>query len=198
MTISGDVQASVDASGNSYTTAISNDTLTNSDFLTLMLEELKQQDPTAPTDSNSMLQMQMQMSSIETNTATIAAMESLQNSFAQMSLANASNMIGKIVETGEISDAGITKGWQVSAIESIDGELYVTGYEILGFHPDTGQLVFDSTPKTIAYDSITRVNEGFDMSGSAPDTDTDNSTDEEGSTDSENSTEGDSSESAQA
>ncbi len=186
-TISNDIQASVDASGNSYTTAVSNDTLTNSDFLTLMLEELRQQDPTEPTDTNSMLEMQMQMSNIETNTQTIKAMESLQNSFAQMSLANASNMIGKVVETGEISDTGIIKGWQVSAIESIDGGLYVTGYEILGFNPETGEIAYSSTPTTISYDNITRINEGFDIGNGG--SNSEDSTTEDGAENEENSSE---------
>ena len=38
--------------GNSYTTAISNDKLTNDDFLKLLLEEMKMQDPTNPMDSS--------------------------------------------------------------------------------------------------------------------------------------------------
>ena len=77
------VNTVVDANGNTYTSAVSNDKLTNSDFLKLMLEELKLQDPTKPMDSSQMMQNQMQMSTIETNTATIEAMKSLQNSFGK-------------------------------------------------------------------------------------------------------------------
>ncbi len=58
---------SVGADGNSYTTGVSNDKLTNDDFLKLMLTELKYQDPTKPMDSASMMDSQLQMSSIETN-----------------------------------------------------------------------------------------------------------------------------------
>ncbi|PKN14930.1 MAG: hypothetical protein CVU67_03090, partial [Deltaproteobacteria bacterium HGW-Deltaproteobacteria-24] len=52
------VNTVVDASGNTYTSAVSNDKLTNSDFLKLMLEELKLQDPTKPMDSSQMMQNQ--------------------------------------------------------------------------------------------------------------------------------------------
>ena len=64
------ITGSTGVDGNSYTTAVSNDKLTNEDFLNLMLEEMKMQDPTSPMDSSSMLSSQMQMSSIETNLAT--------------------------------------------------------------------------------------------------------------------------------
>ncbi|MDZ7819063.1 MAG: flagellar hook capping FlgD N-terminal domain-containing protein [Aliarcobacter sp.] len=47
------VNSSVGIDGNSYTSAISNDQLTNDDFLKLMIQELKLQDPTKPMDSAS-------------------------------------------------------------------------------------------------------------------------------------------------
>ena len=73
-------QTKVDDYGNSYTTRISNDNLTNEDFLTLLLEEMKHQDPTSPMDSNRMLDTQMQMSNIQTNLELAKSMESLQAS----------------------------------------------------------------------------------------------------------------------
>ena len=41
-----EVNSSVGIDGNSYTTAISNDKLSNDDFLKLMIQELTLQDPT--------------------------------------------------------------------------------------------------------------------------------------------------------
>ncbi len=88
-------QSDVDAFGNSYTTKISNDNLTNEDFLTLLLEEMKQQDPTSPMDSNRMLDTQMQMSNIQTNLDLAKSMESLQTSYSLSALSTAANVIGK-------------------------------------------------------------------------------------------------------
>lgn len=154
------ISTSVDANGNAYTSAVSNDQLTNEDFLTLMLEELKLQDPTKPMDSAQMMDTQLQMSTLETNMATIDAMQSLQSSFAQTALANASNIIGQIVETGEISDTGVTKQFKVNSVESIDGTLYLEAYQIVGYNEETGQLLYNSEPTTIQYNSITRVMDG--------------------------------------
>ena len=61
------VNSNVGIDGNSYTSAISNDQLTNDDFLKLMIQELKLQDPTKPMDSQKMLSTQMQMSAMNTN-----------------------------------------------------------------------------------------------------------------------------------
>lgn len=154
------ISTSVDANGQSYTSAVSNDQLTNEDFLTLMLEELKLQDPTKPMDSASMMDSQMQMSTLETNMATVEAMQSLQNSFAQQTLANASNIIGQIVETGELSDTGVTKQFKVNSVESVDGSLYLEAYQIIGYNEETGQLLYNAEPTTIEYNSITRVMDG--------------------------------------
>jgi len=53
-----------DSYGNKYTQSVSNDSLTTNDFLKLMIEELKLQDPTKPMDSAKMLSTQMQMSTL--------------------------------------------------------------------------------------------------------------------------------------
>jgi len=125
------VSTSTGLDGNTYTSSISNDELTNDDFLTLMITELKMQDPTAPTDSSEMLQTQMQMSTISTNQEMVSAMESLQQSFSQTALTNASNVIGKNIEDGNISDTGINKAYTVTSVESVDGVVQVRAQEIL-------------------------------------------------------------------
>ena len=124
-------QGGTDAYGNSYTTNISNDKLTNQDFLTLMLAEMKMQDPTKPMDSAGMLDSQMQMSTIETNLQLAESMASLQSSFAQSTLSNAANVIGKNIEDGNVSDTGYNKAYKVRSVESKDGETFVTAQEIL-------------------------------------------------------------------
>lgn len=115
--------------GNAITTNISNDKLTNQDFLKLMLEQLKMQDPTKPMDSNQMLQNQMQMSTIETNQATIRAMESLQKSFSNVGLTTAASMMGRIIENGDMSEKGTPKRFLVDHVETDDGEVYVSAKE---------------------------------------------------------------------
>jgi len=117
--------------GNSYTSSVSNDQLTNQDFLKLMLEELKMQDPTKPMDSQQMLDTQMQMSSMNTNLKTIETMEKLASSFAQSNLSNAANVIGKNVEDGNIGENGVNKAYTVRSVENIDGEVNVKAQQIL-------------------------------------------------------------------
>lgn len=126
-----DTSSATDASGNSYTTSVSNDQLSNSDFLQLMLQELKLQDPTKPMDSQQMLSTQMQMSSIDTNQKLVESMEALKTSFTQSSLSNASSVIGKNIEDGNVSDTGINKAYTVTSVENVDGQVQVVAREIL-------------------------------------------------------------------
>lgn len=125
------VNTSKGVDGNSYTTAISNDKLTNDDFLRLMLEELKMQDPTKPMDSQRMLDSQMQMSNIETNLSLVKSMEALTTSYSQSALSNAANVIGKNIEDGNINQLGINKAYTVRSVVNENGQVTVKGQEIL-------------------------------------------------------------------
>lgn len=125
------VNTNVGMDGNSYTSSISNDQLTNDDFLKLMIQELKLQDPTKPMDSAKMLSTQMQMSTLSMNQEMIKAMQSIQTAFTQTALSNATGLIGKNIEDGNIGANGIPKAYTVTSIENIDGEVYVKAREIL-------------------------------------------------------------------
>jgi flagellar basal-body rod modification protein FlgD len=151
------VNSAVDASGNSYTTAISNDKLTNDDFLKLLLEEMKLQDPTKPMDSQRMLDSQLQMSSIETNLTTVEAMKSLQSSFSQMAVANASSLVNRIIENGEMSDEGIPKQFKISSVELNDGETNLIGYAIEGYDPETGEFTLAQDKSIINFNDIEKI-----------------------------------------
>lgn len=126
-----DAKSATDANGNAYTTSVSNDQLSNNDFLELMIQELKLQDPTKPMDSKQMLQTQMQMSSINTNQELASSMKALQATFAQSALSNASSVIGKNIEDGNINQNGINKAYTVHSVENINGEVQVRAKEIL-------------------------------------------------------------------
>ena len=141
-----EVNSSVGIDGNSYTTAISNDKLTNEDFLTLMIQQLKLQDPTKPMDSAEMLSTQMQMSSIDTNQEMIKAMQGMQTAFTQSSLSNASGIIGKNIEDGNVGTDGVSKAYTVRSVENVDGEIQVKAQEIL--YLEDRVIIPDSTDPT--------------------------------------------------
>lgn len=125
-------QTSTGVDGSSITTAVSNDQLTSEDFLRLMLEEMKMQDPTKPMDSQALMDSQLKMSTIESNMEMAEAMKSLQQSYAASALSTAANMIGHIVEDGSTNDQGLLKSYKVETVENKDGELYVNTREITG------------------------------------------------------------------
>lgn len=127
------VSSNVGVDGNSYTTGVSNDELTSEDFLTLMLTELSMQDPTKPMDSSSMLDNQLQLSTLDANISMTESMEALTASFSQTALSNSANIIGHIVEDGTFSEDGMPSQYKVTSVSSEDGEIYLKGYEILGY-----------------------------------------------------------------
>ncbi len=115
-----------------YTTADDPNKLTNNDFLELMLEEMKMQDPTKPMDSQQLMDSQLKMSTIESNMEMAEAMKSLQQSYAASALSTAANMIGHIVEDGSTNDDGLLKSYRVETVENQNGDLYVNVREIVG------------------------------------------------------------------
>ena len=126
--------SATDAYGNTYTTAVSNDELQSEDFITLMLTELKLQDPTNTVDSASMLSTQLQLSTLEANTATVDAMESLQSTFEQSALSSSAAIIGNIIENGDTDDDGNAKQYKVSSVSMNDGTISLTAYELTGYY----------------------------------------------------------------
>lgn len=125
------VSSAVGVDGNSYTTSVSNDQLTSNDFLKLMIQELKLQDPTKPMDSAQMLSTQMQMSTLNTNQEMIKAMQEMQTAYSQTALSNATGIIGKNIESGNVGEDGVTKAYTVRSIENVDGEIQVKAQQIL-------------------------------------------------------------------
>lgn len=125
---------STDAYGNTYTSSVSTEGLQSEDFITLMLTELQMQDPTNPVDSSSMMDSQLQLSTLEANMATVDAMEAMTETFQQSALSNAASLIGNIVETGETDDEGNNKQYQVSSVEGNDGTIYLTAHQLTGYY----------------------------------------------------------------
>lgn len=128
-----EVQSTVGIDGNSYTTAVSNDKLTNDDFLKLLLEEMKMQDPTEPMDSQRLMDSQLQMSTIQTNVDMSNAMTALQAAYSNSALSTASSLIGKVVEDGQLGDDGYVKSYKVQNVESLNGDLYVNVNQMIGY-----------------------------------------------------------------
>jgi len=163
--------SSVGVDGNSFTTSVSNDTLTSEDFLTLMLAELQQQDPTEPQDTAAILDSQMQLSTIQSNLEMTEAMASLQASYSNSALSTASNMIGHIIEDGSTDSAGTLRSYSVSTIENLDGELYVNAYELVGFtdglmNTETDELtLYDANGNIYENDTVTDYHLSLDADG---------------------------------
>ncbi|MDX4050600.1 flagellar hook capping FlgD N-terminal domain-containing protein [Aliarcobacter skirrowii] len=119
------VNSTTDSYGNQYTQSITNDQLTTNDFLKLMIEELKLQDPTKPMDSAKMLSTQMQMSTLNANMEMIKSLQAIQTAFNQNSLSTATGIIGKNIENGSVNEDGALRAFTVDSIEIIDGEIMV-------------------------------------------------------------------------
>ena len=157
--VDSNVTTGTDSYGNKYTQSVSNDSLTTNDFLKLMIEELKLQDPTKPMDSSKMLTTQMQMSTLNANMEMIKALQSIQTAFTQSSLSTATGVIGRIVENGSTNSDGESKKYIINSIEVKDGEAIVVAYETL--YTKYGIMVKDGDTedakyKAINYDNINR------------------------------------------
>ena len=134
-----------------YTTTATSSTLApsmqtaqqlNSEFMTLLMAQLQNQDPTNPVDSTQMLTQQAQFSSLE-------QMQSLnQNFVAMMAMQNvsqATNLIGKTV-SGTDSNTGATVSGKVTGIS------FATGNPVLNV------TLADNSVSSINLSSVTQVN----------------------------------------
>ncbi|PLY10426.1 MAG: hypothetical protein C0626_05460 [Arcobacter sp.] len=84
-------------------------------------------------------------------------MESLQNSFSQMALASATDVIGRIVEDGNMGQDGNPKSFQITSVESDEGKVIATGYQVIGYDSESGSLILAEDMSKIDYDNITKI-----------------------------------------
>ena len=162
--------SAVGLDGNSYTSNVSNDQLTNADFLTLMMEEMKMQDPTKPMDSAALMDSQLQMSSIQANQDMSAAMASLQNAYGASALSTAAGMIGHVIEDGSYGDDGVLNSYKVETIENRDGDLFVNARQMVGMvdaladsTDDNSLVIYDSDG--FIYDGETKTDNRVSLDG---------------------------------
>ena len=152
------VNSSTGIDGNSYTTAISNDKLTNDDFLKLLLEEMKMQDPTSPMDSQRMMDSQLQMSTIESNLNMSNSMTALQTAFTQSALSNSANMIGHTVEDGSVNSEGVTNSYRVGSVESDGTDIFLVGYAMTAYDSETETATYSTTKTLINMNDVKKIN----------------------------------------
>jgi len=89
--------------------------MTSGDFLKLMIQQLQQQDPLNPTDSNQLLTQMSQISTLQSNTQ---MQQNLQSMTLQQSIGSAGNLIGKMVQG--IDESGSNIQGQVTSVKVAD------------------------------------------------------------------------------
>jgi flagellar basal-body rod modification protein FlgD len=151
------VSSNVGLDGNSYTTSISNDKLTNDDFLKLLLEEMKMQDPTEPMDSDKLLDSQLQMSQIEANNDMSKAMQELSYSYKVSNLSTSANMINHVVEDGQLNDEGMASSYQVASVKQQDGEVVLLANKITAYDSETNEYTLESEFTEIPLLNVTKI-----------------------------------------
>jgi flagellar hook assembly protein FlgD len=117
-----------------------------------MLAEMKMQDPTKPMDSKSIMDGQMKMATIDANKKMAESMLKLQQAYANSSLSTAANMIGKVVENGEMNkETGLIRSFKVETVENKDNDLFVNVRELVGLKDKLVEVEGDKA-KSISYD----------------------------------------------
>lgn len=110
--------SSTTASSSSSSSSSNPNSLTMSDFLELMTTQLKNQNPTDPTDSSTFLNEMAQMSTVEGVTSMQSSLSTLSNSLLASSAISSANLVGKDVLAAATSST-YTSG------NSISGEVTV-------------------------------------------------------------------------
>ena len=102
--------------------------MTSGDFLKLMIQQLQQQDPLNPTDSNQLLTQMSQISTLQSNTT---MQQTLQDVTLQQSIGSAGNLIGKSVIG--LDDSGNTQTGIVTSVKIADKKVRLeldTGHDL--------------------------------------------------------------------
>ena len=111
---------SATVSNSNSTTSPGLNTLSSSDFMKLMIEQLSHQDPLNPTDSNQMLGQISQISTLQSNTQMTQSLSALT---LQQSIGSGGNLVGKTV-TG-ISTDGTSITGVVNGLKVMNNQVYL-------------------------------------------------------------------------
>jgi flagellar basal-body rod modification protein FlgD len=129
----------LNASPTDSTSSKSKTAYSSSDFMTILLAQLQNQDPMKPMDDTQMMSQMAQLNTLETMQTMSTLMTSMSNS-SQINLA--ASLIGKTV-TGTMSD----------------GKTTVTGV-VTGAQSSSGSLVLLVGDKEVPMDSLTAISNG--------------------------------------
>jgi flagellar basal-body rod modification protein FlgD len=105
-------------SGSSSTSLTSATTLGGTDFLTLMLAQLKNQDPTSPVDSNTFLSQLAELSEVQGITSLNTSFSALSSSLTSNQALQASSLLGHQALVAS-STATVAKGATVTGAVSV-------------------------------------------------------------------------------
>jgi len=134
----GTASATGSSSGTgSPTTAVAGATLGGTDFLTLMLAQLKNQDPTSPVDSNTFLTQLAQLSEVQGITSLNTSFGALSSSLSSSQALQASSLLGHQAQV-------ISSTANLAANGAITGAINVpqtTSQVVLDISDSTGALV---------------------------------------------------------
>ena len=97
-------------------------TLDKDSFMTLLLTQLQNQDPTSPTDTDTILSQTADLATLEAQENTKSALEDMVSSFQSTSQYALISSVGKLADTGVSTVTFDEKG------EAVDLEVYMTSY----------------------------------------------------------------------
>lgn len=135
--------------------------LSNDDFMTLLLVQLQNQDPTNPTDTESILTQTSQLASLESSDNTNSALEKLSTSMEASSDFAAISAIGKTADLGS-NAVSYTEGEDSSFEMYFPSDVASGSVEILDVNGNVVQTIDAETGNSGVY---TYTWDGTDMAG---------------------------------
>jgi flagellar basal-body rod modification protein FlgD len=132
------------ATGSSKTALTGFAALTSQDFMTMLLAELKNQDPTQPVSNADLLQQLSQMQSLQSN---VELNSTLSNFASNQQIASGASFLGKVV-TGTDSNKTPVTG-VADSVSSVNGTVTIgVGSSSIPIGNLTGVALNSGTPPT--------------------------------------------------
>jgi flagellar basal-body rod modification protein FlgD len=163
MTITSSLTStSASTSSNSTSSTDSSQTLSQSDFLQLLVTQMTNQDPTSPMDSQQMVAQLAQISQVSATTNLQTSVDNLLTTMRSNQVSSASSLIGHTV-TVPTQQATLSNGSLIGAVQVPSGGGTVQ-VQVQITDPSTGKVV-----RTLNLDSASEGLVGFSWDGVSSD-----------------------------